>query len=1082
MTIEKTNITHSKETKDLKYLKPNDILLLMEKKRVFFNDIIQKTILSVQRGKLYNILGVNDIVTCMNILNKIQEKIKKLPTNIDLTNGENVISQLQSINNELSGVLKSYGTESLEDVLMICFGNQVNPMTEEEITKYDLLKRYFHPTSYKVLTREKKEDTEIIEKMENMQCGYLFQTMKQFHYKVYGMSLYISDIAAKKYLLVYGIVDDIMVHMLDNKYINTKMKNIREQLPKDSHFQNDTFHRYLISLTLKDLLINSHTEIYNKYVGILSQHKLCKQKTLNHIVREFVATDMFGKRNLLMQFLINSEMYENKYMAYLLYDLLSNDVNGGVDTHEQTLIFDSFPWPIKEYFRDAMKKTAQYTNELSNFDVNKIPLEQQICLMKASDNVKEKAMVKLKEIKSKTEDSGTKARQYLDGLLKIPFLIYKKEPILCVMDEVRALFSEWVQLSTLVKSWLPHYDVDKCTFVEMQQCLRKWKQMSPQTAWTLSTMKRTFLTGDKKTMLAHLTFLNQYIVFKKKDVDKGKKSKEYLKKEMDLLLQELYKSENTSILEKVIANIGTIAPNTTSPSTNKAITGLVDKIEKKIVFMNDSLVSIKDVLDEAVHGHEKAKLQIERIIGQWISGNQDGYCFGFEGPPGVGKTSLAKNGLSRCLLDINGESRPFAFVQIGGDSNGSTLQGHNYTYVGSTWGSIAQILMDHKCMNPIIFIDEVDKISRTEHGKEMIGILTHMLDSTQNDSFQDKYFNGIDLDLSKVLFVLSYNDVDAIDRILLDRIHRIQFKNLSLDEKITIARDHLLPEIYKKMGLQGMISISEETIAFIIETYTNEAGVRKLKEKLFEIVGQVNIEVLKWDIDEEDTNIVIPIKITIDSIRKKYFKDRVEIVVKKVSTENEVGVINGMWANSIGQGGTLPIVAKWFPSGKFLDLKLTGLQEKVMQESMHVAETVAWEMTDETTREKWIEKYDGVHKYGIHIHTGDGSISKDGPSGGAAITTVIYSLLNKRKVKSYFAITGEVDLNGEVNQIGGVDLKILGSIKAGVTHFIYPESNQKDIDLFQEKYIEKDILKNISLYPVSRMKQVLELILEKEKE
>jgi ATP-dependent Lon protease len=163
---------------------------------------------------------------------------------------------------------------------------------------------------------------------------------------------------------------------------------------------------------------------------------MLKQKTLSQMVKEFISADLFTKRTTLIQLLINSDNYENKYLAYLLYDLLSNDTNGNVDTQEQTILFDSFPWPIKQYFRDAMKKTIQYTNELSNFDINKIPLEQQICLLKASDNVKEKAMIKLKEIKAKSEDSGSKARQYLDGLLKIPFNSYTKEPIMNLMENI----------------------------------------------------------------------------------------------------------------------------------------------------------------------------------------------------------------------------------------------------------------------------------------------------------------------------------------------------------------------------------------------------------------------------------------------------------------------------------------------------------------------------------------------------------------------------------------------------------------------------------------------------------------------
>jgi ATP-dependent Lon protease len=230
---------------------------------------------------------------------------------------------------------------------------------------------------------------------------------------------------------------------------------------------------------------------------------------------------------------------------------------------------------------------------------------------------------------------------------------------------------------------------------------------------------------------------------------------------------------------------------------------------------------------------------------------------------------LAK-GLSECLKDENGVSRPFALIALGGDSNASTLVGHSYTYVGSTWSQIIQILMDKKCMNPIIVFDEVDKISKTEHGKEITGILTHLLDPTQNDCFQDKYFSGIDIDLSKVLFILSYNDVESIDKVLLDRVHRIKFESLSIEDKVVICNNHLLPEIYKKVGLEDTIHFADETIKFIVEEYTLEPGVRKLKEKLFEIVGEINLNLLK----ELNTNIELPIVISKDDITNKYFKDK----------------------------------------------------------------------------------------------------------------------------------------------------------------------------------------------------------------
>jgi ATP-dependent Lon protease len=379
-------------------------------------------------------------------------------------------------------------------------------------------------------------------------------------------------------------------------------------------------------------------------------------------------------------------------------------------------------------------------------------------------------------------------------------------------------------------------------------------------------------------------------------------------------------------------------------------------------------------------------------------------------------------------------------------------------------------------MNPIIFIDEVDKISRTEHGREIVGILTHLLDPAQNDCFQDKYFTGIDLDLSKALFILSYNDVDAIDKILLDRVHRIKFNSLTLEDKLIISKTHILPEVYKKMGLEDIIEFKDDVLKFIIEEYTLESGVRKLKEILFEIVGEINLDVLKNNDKEYD----FPIMITIDDIKNKYFKDKREMIIRKVPEESLVGFANGMYATSLGNGGTLPIHAKFFPSEHFLELKLTGLQMDVMKESMHVSLTVAWNLTSEERKSELRKLYDGENnKYGINIHPGDGSVQKDGPSAGGIITVVLYSLLNNIPIKSKFAMTGEIQMSGDITAIGGLNYKILGSIKSGVKDFIYPKENKKDFDEFYEKYKNEEILKDIKFYEVNHISEALDLILVK---
>jgi len=1068
------------------------IIALIEKKVAFFQDIIQKTILNVQKNKIMDILGVSDVNVCINTLNGLNEKLRTIMKFNEQITTEELINNLQIINNEFSSLLKSYGTDSLEDLLLICFGNNnciIN--NEDESAKFELLKKYFHPTSYKVINKKdetgKKNmtfvDDFVSDKAKNLDCGDVVLNVKQFHNKVYGMKLYIYNSNFKKNLLIYGIVDDVIIDFMNNKHLNDKMNKIKENLPNDGDFKGEVFQHFLISLSLKDFLIYNHSEINNKYIGYLSHYKLLKEKTLSKIAKDFISSDLFAKRSTLIHLLINSDNYENKYIAYLLYDLLSNDINGNVDTQEQTILFDSLPWPIKQYFRDAMKKTIQYTNELSNFDINKIPLEQQICLLKANDSVKEKAMIKLKEIKAKSEDSGSKARQYLDGLLKIPFSVYRKEPILDIMNENRIIFKEFINDSNFDNSKLQIPLKDKYTSIEILNYSKKIQNKdnsnkTTQPFETIQTIQNNLVKCDKSNLIQIIDKINKIINenAEKLKLEKLEKIKHYGKSKK-IMKEDIMKFVNFCSKDSKYVSL-LDALNSDEIKNNEKNEKILKKIHKNFEEITHYISSVKDILDNSVYGHSEAKKQVERIIGQWINGEQDGYCFGFEGPPGTGKTSLAKRGLSNCLKDDKGNSRPFAMIQMGGDSNGSTIHGFNYTYVGSTWGGIVQILIDKKCMNPIIFIDELDKISRSEQGREIVGILTHLLDSTQNDCFQDKYFAGIDLDLSKALFILSYNDPDLVDKILLDRIHRIKFSSLSLEDKLVISNKHILPEVYKKMGLEDMIIIEDETIKYIIDEYTSEPGVRKLKEVLFELVGEINLDILKMN-NSNNSNIEFPINIKKDDLNTKYFKQKQEIKSKKIHTTNAVGIINGLWANALGKGGVIPIQSKFYPSEKFLDLKLTGMQGDVMKESMNVALTLAWDLTNLNMQNKLRETYNtDAMKYGIHIHCPEGAVPKDGPSAGTAITTVVYSLLNNRKIKSNIAITGEISLDGCVTEIGGLDLKILGGIKAGVNEFLFPVENEKDFNKFMDKYKDSELIKNISFHKVKHINDVLSLVFE----
>ncbi len=261
---------------------------------------------------------------------------------------------------------------------------------------------------------------------------------------------------------------------------------------------------------------------------------------------------------------------------------------------------------------------------------------------------------------------------------------------------------------------------------------------------------------------------------------------------------------------------------------------ITDGIDK----CHDFMANAQKTLDDAVYGLNDAKMQIMQMLGQLITNpNAIGSALAIHGPMGTGKTSIVKDGISKIL------NRPFAFIALGGATDSSFLEGHGYTYEGSTWGKIVQILIDCKCMNPIIYFDELDKISDTPKGEEITGILTHLTDTSQNSQFHDKYFAEIDFDLSKCLFIFSYNDESKVNPILRDRMYRIQTKGYSPKQKTTISNNYLLPKIREQVKFEAEdIIIPDQTLSYIIENYCNkEDGVRNLKRCLEIIYTKLNL-------------------------------------------------------------------------------------------------------------------------------------------------------------------------------------------------------------------------------------------------
>jgi ATP-dependent Lon protease len=269
-----------------------------------------------------------------------------------------------------------------------------------------------------------------------------------------------------------------------------------------------------------------------------------------------------------------------------------------------------------------------------------------------------------------------------------------------------------------------------------------------------------------------------------------------------------------------------------------------DGDEKCQAYMSNAM----SILDKCVYGLDDAKMQIIQMIGTWIA-NPDavGNAVAIKGPPGTGKTTLVKEGISKIL------ERPFEFIALGGSTDSSFLEGHSYTYEGSTWGKIASILMKSKCMNPIIYFDELDKVSETPKGEEIIGILTHLIDTSQNTQFHDKYFADIDFDLSKCLFIFSYNDENKVNPILRDRMYKIETKGYDGPQKLVITKDYLLPNIRKMINFKSEdIILDDEAINYIISQYTdNEKGVRNLKRCLEILYTKLNLyRLTNGNIDE----------------------------------------------------------------------------------------------------------------------------------------------------------------------------------------------------------------------------------------
>ena len=471
---------------------------------------------------------------------------------------------------------------------------------------------------------------------------------------------------------------------------------------------------------------------------------------------------------------------------------------------------------------------------------------------------------------------------------------------------------------------------------------------------------------------------------------------------------------------------------------------------------SDDLQAAREILDADHSGLDDVKERLIEFLAvrarrnrrglAVVGGRGSGAVLSLVGPPGVGKTSLGES-VARAL------GRKFVRVALGGVRDEAEIRGHRRTYVGALPGRIVRAVTEAGSMNPVILLDEVDKVGSDFRGDPAAALL-EVLDPSQNHTFRDHYLD-VDLDLSDVLFLTTANVIDTIPGPLLDRMELVSLDGYTEDEKIAIGRDHLLPEQLARAGLEpGDVTISDEALGLIAAEYTREAGVRQLQRSLAKILRKATV---RLDADDVD-------RIAVGADNLVDFLGRPRFTPESAERTAVPGVATGLAVTGAG-GDVLFIEASTMPGEP--NLSVTGQLGEVMKESVQIAMSYLRSrgMAGELAEQR------------VHVHVPAGAVPKDGPSAGITMTTALASLASGRPVKANVAMTGEVTLQGRVLPIGGVKQKLLAAHRAGITEVIIPLRNEPDLDDLPESVREA-----LTIHPVGDVAEVLELALEPEQQ
>lgn len=485
----------------------------------------------------------------------------------------------------------------------------------------------------------------------------------------------------------------------------------------------------------------------------------------------------------------------------------------------------------------------------------------------------------------------------------------------------------------------------------------------------------------------------------------------------------------------------------------------IQKVAKQLDIDHYSLEEPKEriveyfAVKELIAKRESTQAKETKNSKQKDEKSEKGTILCFYGPPGVGKTSLA-NSIAKAI------KRKLVRIALGGLEDVNELRGHRRTYIGAMPGRIIQGLIEAKEMNPLIVLDEIDKVGRSYRG-DPTSVLLEILDPEQNHAFRD-YYTNFDVDLSQAIFIATANDISTIPAPLRDRMEFIAISSYTPQEKYEIAKKYLIPQELKKHGLsQNELNISTPALKQVIEKYTREAGVRSLRHKIAQIMRKSAILILKGSES---------VSITPKNLNE--FLDKIVFEISPADKQHSVGVVNGLAWTSVG-GDVLKIEAIKI-KGKGA-LTLTGSLGEVMKESAHIAHSVVKVLLDnkvlkqKNTAKKTSSKTPIYQSYDIHLHVPEGATPKDGPSAGIAMACVIASILTDSKINASVAMTGELTLQGKVLAIGGLKEKLIAAHKAGIQRAIIPQKNyERDL-----KDIPKEVQQKLEIIGVSDIQEVL---------